>query len=423
MANRPLTVKRESYRPSIRMLNAGASVANTLGLPFGCLEETSLLDAARRMTGLHDFGGDHFMEPFRHLLADVQDRGITSLAHFSTRDLAIVGLTNRLRLTEKFKQNPGLNDWPIKRPVFILGFPRTGTTLLQNLLALDPHRRALPFWEIMTPVPVSTDPVKDMHARIKAVNQKLSLAYFVVPEMEFVHEIRAESLEECWPMFANCFTVMNWDMASHWSTYGEWLLDYNMVPAYQEYKQCLQLLAQRKPESGFVLKCPDHLWFVDALLEVFPDACIVWTHRDPVDSIASYCSLISLNWRLLYGRYDPEEIGAHITQRFLQGIQRAMAVRERVGAERFFDVDFVSLVNDPLKVVTEITAHFDLAEIPKTSMDQYMQIKRADARGQHVYSVPRYGLDADQVHGVYQDYIDRFQIPVRSTAARNAKSS
>jgi hypothetical protein len=403
------------------MLNAAAAAMNGLGLPFGRLEETSLLDAAQRITGLHDFGGGHFMEPMRHLLADVEEQQVNALARFSTRDIAISALTNRLRLTEAFKQDPALNDWPIDRPVFILGFPRTGTTLLQNLLTLDPHRRALPFWEICNPVPWHADQDKDIAARIRAVNKKLAVAYYVVPEMEFVHEIRAESLEECWPLLANSFTVMNWDMASRWTNYGEWLLGYDMVPAYQEYKQCLQVIAQRTPESGFVLKCPDHLWFVEALLEVFPDACIVWTHRDPVDSIASYCSLISLNWRLLYGRYDPVEIGAHITERFMQGIQRAMAVRERVGADRFYDADFVSLVQDPIAVVADITRHFGLADIPEPAMDKYMQTKRADARGKHIYSIARYGLDPDRIHEVYRDYIDRCEIPIRGTAQRETQ--
>ena len=96
------------------------------------------------------------------------------------------------------------------------------------------------------------------------------------------HEIRAETHEECWPLLANSFTVPNWEMSSRWTEYGRWLLTYDLVPTYQEYKQCLQVMADRTPGKGFVLKCPDHLSVLDSLLEVFPDACIVWTHRDPV---------------------------------------------------------------------------------------------------------------------------------------------
>ncbi len=413
-----LTVQRESYRLSIRALSMGASVIQKLGLPFGKLDEASLLEGARRATGLDDWGGEHFLEPMRRLLADVDSQGLTALARISTREVALKNLTNRLYLTEHFRKHPELNQIPVDRPVFILGFPRTGTTLLQNLLSLSDQRRALPFWEIATPVPVSEDPAEDLRLRIRDINRKLGVAYFVVPEMEFVHEIRAETHEECWPLLANSFTVPNWEMSSRWTEYGRWLLSYDLVPTYQEYKQCLQVMADRTPGTGFVLKCPDHLSTLDSLLEVFPDACIVWTHRDPVDCIASYCSMVSLNWRLLYGRYDPMEIGPYIADRFLTWVERAMEVRDRVGPERFFDVDFTGLVADPVDVVNQIVAHFGLADIPGAEMERYLSRERSDERGKHVYSVARYGIAPGSVHDQFQDYIQRFSIPVRSAAAR-----
>jgi hypothetical protein len=408
----PLTVQRDEYRWSLKALNAGASLLHGLGLPFGKLGEASLLDAARRITGLEDWGGEHFLEPMRVMLEDVERSGITPLARISTRDIGIHCLSTRLRLTEYFKRHPHVHEQGVERPVFILGFPRTGTTLLQNLLSLTPTRRALPFWEIMNPVPLAQDPDVDQRSRIKAANRKLAVAYWVLPEMEQVHEIRAESHEECWPLLANGFTVMAWDMGSGWRNYGEWLLGHDMRDSYREYRQCLQVMSQREPGAGFVLKCPDHLWFVDALLDVFPDACIVWTHRDPVASIASYCSLISLNWRLMYGCFDPTEIGAHIEARFAGGVERAMAVRDRVGSERFFDVDFNQLCNDPHAVVSGITSHFDLGAVEIDEIDKYLLAERRDARGKHVYSVERYGIVPERVHERFSAYIDRFGIEI-----------
>ena len=407
-----LTVDREEYSWTLKVLNSVVAAMHRLGLPFSQLGEASLLEAARRSTGLEDWGGEHFLEPLRVMLDDVESSDLTSLARISTRDIGIQCLSNRLRLTDYFKRHPHVNDHPIERPVFILGFPRTGTTVLQNLLALDKERRALPFWEIMNPVPFHEDPEKDEAARIRAANAKLRIAYWVLPEMADVHEIRAHTLEECWPLLANAFTVMAWDMGSGWRTYGQWLLGHDMAESYREYKQCLQVMAQREPESGFVLKCPDHLWFIDSLLEVFPDACIVWTHRDPYDSIGSYSSLISLNWRLMYGRFDPRDVGAHVQDRFLNGIQRALAVRERVGEDRFYDVDFVNLCQDPTSVVDGITNHFGLRPIEHDQVHGYLGKKRQDARGKHKYDAGRYGVDRAEVYNEYQDYIDRFKIPV-----------
>ena len=178
---------------------------------------------------------------------------------------------------------------------------------------------------------------------------------------------------------ANGFTVMA-DMGSGWRGHGEWLLQHDMTQAYAEYKQCLQVMAQRQPQSDFVLKCPDHLWFVDSLIKNFPDGhCL--THRDPVASIVSYCSLISLNWRLMYGRFDPVEIGRHIEDRFLIGIERAMAVRERVGEDMFLDVDFQTLCDDPVGVVGQITDNFGLSLISSDAIHGYLHKKRQDAKG------------------------------------------
>jgi hypothetical protein len=408
-----LTVEREEYRWSLKALNAGVSVLHRLGFPFCKLGETSLLDAARSATGLEDWGGEHFLEPLRVMLDDVESSDLTSLARISTRDIGIHCLSNRLRLTEYFKKQPHVNEHRIEKPIFILGFPRTGTTVLQNLLAMGSERRALPFWEIMNPIPFHPDPKKDERARIKAANAKLRVAYWVLPEMAEVHEIRAHTLEECWPLLANGFTVMAWDMGSGWRSYGKWLLGHDMTASYREYKQCLQVMAQREPESSFVLKCPDHLWFVDSLLKVFPDACTVWTHRDPVDSIASYCSMMSLNWRLMYGRFDPKEVGAHIEERFLNGIERALAVRERVGDKNFYDVDFVQLCEDPTSVIDGITEHFGLPNIAHADVHGYLAQKRKDARGKHKYDAERYGLNREAIHEKYKAYIDRFNIPVR----------
>ena len=130
--------------------------------------------------------------------------------------------------------------------------------------------------------------------------------------MGAVHEIRADSVEECWPLFSPTFAVLNYDLQSGFEDFGRWLLEHDMSGPYREYRRELQLLAHHRSTGNFVLKCPEHLWFLDALFEVFPDACVVWTHRDPLDSVASYSSLMSLNRRMIYGRFDPVEIVTHV---------------------------------------------------------------------------------------------------------------
>jgi len=115
----------------------------------------------------------------------------------------------------------------------------------------------------------------------------------------------------------------------------------------------------------------------------------------------------------MYGRFDPVEVGRHIENQFLNGIERAMAVRDRVGEDRFFDVDFVELCNEPQRIVSEITDHFGLTSIPSDSIDGYLNTKRQDAKGAHKYSIERYGLDTARIYERYRAYIDRFNIPIK----------
>ena len=201
--------------------------------------------------------------------------------------------------------------------------------------------------------------------------------------------------------------------------YGRWLLDYDMTGPYRFYRQTLQLLAHRRGEARFLLKCPEHLWFVDSLLEVFPDARIVWTHRDPVASVASYCSLISLGQRMLYGRFDPLKLGQHIQSRFREGVERAMQARQRAEAlgkgDQFFDVDFTTLVRDPPAVVRQIKEWADMPhdKASEARVQRWMNTERGDKKGAHKYSAEVYGLDGHAIHREYADYIDRFDIPLK----------
>ena len=203
--------------------------------------------------------------------------------------------------------------------------------------------------------------------------------------------------------------MLNFDLQSGRSQYGDYLLhEHDMVQAYGEYRQALQMLVHQQPADQLVLKCPEHLWFVDDLLENFPDACIVWTHRDPFDAVASYCSLISMQWRTLYGKFDPKDTGRHISSRFLEGIERAMASRERHDSSRFYDVSFASLVRDPVGTVRDIESYFGLNHHGETddAVRAYLARKREDSRGSHVYSAERYGLDRDEINRRYAGYID-----------------
>lgn len=368
-------------------------------------------EALRMQKGLTDFGGDDHWPALRQLMASLDHAEWTAIGKFLVRAMARRALEHRLRIEDWFSKNPDANDIPIHRPIFVLGFPRTGTTLLQNLLSLPTHRRPLQFWELVSPIPVHSDYETDRRRRSRAIKMYIFGAALIAPELPKLHHVAPDSPEECWSLFANTLSVLNFDLSHGLEDYGDWLLEQNLVWAYAEYRRQLQMLLHTQPAERLVLKCPEHLWFVDSLLKVFPDACIVMTHREPTDCIASYCSMVSLNRRTMAGHIDPKPLGRHIMKRFRQGTERAMAAREAHGHEsQFLDVDFYDLVADPAAVVHRIESHFGLKSTDQTILDEYLNRDRHDNRGAHKYSAELYGLDSDRVHKEFAPYIERFGV-------------
>lgn len=408
-----LTVSRRRYALHQRLLDALVAPASWAGLLS--LEPEDLVASARRATGLDDFGDDGWQEALEVVARDAARRPITHLARAFIRETYGKGLRQRLALQDHLRRHPEIADVRVERPLFVLGFPRTGTTVLQNLLALDPSRRGLRFWELITPLPLRDGDPRDEARRIALARNVLRAARIMAPEQALIHDVRADTFEECWYLFCNTFRVLNWDIQGM-EDYGEWLMEADLVPAYEEYRTWLQVLLHQRPADQLLLKCPEHLWFVDALLEVFPDACIVWTHRDPAASVGSYASLMSLTHRTLFGQFEPTEMGPFIQRRLKVGVERAMAARDRWGREEnFHDVAFEDVVRDPAGVVAGIAEHFDLPMHPGTAdavAAWQASPARQDKRGRHRYRPEAFGIDPGEVARDFAPYVERFGIPV-----------
>ena len=415
-ASKRYTVQRLEYWPTTKLMNAVVSLAARLGLGLTSLELDDIVRVARRQSGREDLGDPAFLVFTEKLLAHLRGAPLTPFARFLLRQTMITAARNRLNIRGYFERHPEALDIPIERPVFILGFPRTGTTLLQNLLTLESGRRTLRFWELPDPVPSSPDRAIDRRKRQRIAWGVMQMVKLVAPEQDEMHEVRIDSPEECWQLMGNTGAVLNYDLQTGSSEYGDWLMKADMMGPYREYRQQLQMIAHHSGQNRFVLKCPEHLWFLDALLAVFPDACIVWTHRDPAESVASYCSLISLNWRMLFGRVDPEVLGPYILERFWLGIERAMEARAAADQARFFDVDFRELVQDQGAMVRRIRDHFGLPHPPgaDAALAAWLAQARQDAKGRHRDHAAPFGLEPDAIRARYAPYIERFSVPVRS---------
>ncbi len=410
-----VTVREDQYGLPERILDAVAGLAVSADFRATRIGVDDILDSVRASHG-DDWGDDRFIETWRVLEAELRGRPITNLARLAIRAICRKAVVNRVRIRQWVAAHPAVKDTRIERPVFIVGFPRTGTTVTQNMLSLHPSRRPLAFWEMQDPVPASDDPDEDRRIRVAKAERILWFAHRFAPEQSDIHEIRATTPEEDWSLMAHTFAVLNYDFQASLRPYGDHLMASDMAWAYREFRTILQMLLHEHPADQVVTKCPEHLWFLDALLEVFPDACIVWTHRDPYPTVASYCSLISLAQRTYYGRLDRHALGAYVTDRFATGVERAMAVRDRVGDDRFFDARFEDTVEDPGAVARAICEHFDLPWTfgadgeAERAVASWLGGDRQDKRGRHRYDGDRYGLDAAAIRGRFQGYIDRYGV-------------
>ena len=412
-----MSMTQGAMRAAIRATNAVGSMLSRAGLSTVSLEEQSVLDAARRAARLEDFGGDGFREPLRILLRGLETESrLTCLGRIVARHDMVGLLVNRLRLQDDRTRNPGIGAEEIRRPLFIVGLPRTGSTLLHHLLAQDPGSRVAQAWEVMYPSPPPTRERYEIDPRIARAARQLKWLDTLTPDFKTIHATGAQLALECIAVMSPSFLCWRFNTMYRVPTYQEWLEDQDFLPTYDFHRRFLQQLQWRAPAGHWVLKAPSHMLAFDALLQTYPDAHIVQTHRDPLTVLASAASLTAVLYRGFTDEPDLAEIGREVSRRWTIGIERALQVRrsDRVGAtDRFLDVHYHDLVQDPLAVVRRIYAHFGihLSEAARSRMARFLADNPKDKHGPHQYSLEAFGLDVDDLSRRFKAYREHFGIP------------
>lgn len=393
------TVERERWRFVEHLADALATVSRSLRLAATRLDRDALISDARRRTGLEDTGDDRFGEGLDRILAESAGR-YSGLGDALLRSYLARGLQTRLRSVDYIKRHPDVLQVPIEEPIVILGLPRSGTTAIQNLLAASPANARLEFWELASVVPVDEpDAVADRERRIRDLARVLRAMNVFAPELDSIHHATPTTSEEDWHLLVPSFHALVFQSAFGLEAYGRWLQDEaDMDWAYGELKQRLQIILHRRPRQRLVLKCPDHLWFLDALMGAFPDARIVQTRRDPVECIASYASMVALMERTLTGRIEWEPLATRLTDFLYRGAQRGEEARARHDDRRFRDVPFDELMRDPAGVVRRVSQHFGLVTPSDRAIRGELERPRADQLGSHRYSHRRLGLEPAVIH-------------------------
>lgn len=392
--------------------------ANRLGRPVASrirLDEDSLRAAAQRASGLSDFGDASFREPLRALLRSLEcDARLSPFGRVATRGLLVQLLTSRLRIEDLIARHPEILREEIVRPIVIAGLPRTGTTHLHNLVSQAPELRSLPYWESLEPVPPPRDRVAPgaPDPRIARCAKGLALMHRVVPLFPLMHEMTPEARHEEIQLLALQFSTMLFESSYRVPGYRDWYKAADQRPAYAYLRRCLQALQWLRGPRRWVLKSPQHLEQIGPLLETFPDARVVQTHRDPVRITASLCTMIAYGMRMNAARVDPHEVGAIWSARVEDLLRGSVEQRHLLPPGQVMDVHFQEFMKDDLATVQKV---FEFAGQPWTeaadrAIRAYLDASPRGRHGQIDYRLEDVGLDAAERRRALRFYQERFGV-------------
>jgi hypothetical protein len=385
--------------------------------PAVSLERKALLDEAQRRTGgLEDLGAGPFIEPLDLFVESLErEARLTPLGRVIARERILGHTANRLHYVNDRQRFPEIAGQKIVRPVFIIGLPRTGTTILHDILAQDPAHRAPMTWEAMFPSPPPETESFETDPRIEMCAATFPDIDAQIPGFKAMHPMGARLTQECvtlmgetmcTPLFHNQFRV---------PSYQDWVdTEADFAHVYAFHRMQLQHLQSRHARDRWVLKTGAHLWGLANLLATYPDARIVFTHRDPVDSMTSYASLTSLVRTMGSEDVDRVEVAEDWTARLRRVLERTLDVRSSGDYPEaiFYDMHFPHFVRDPFAVVEEIYEALGLPMSGEgaTRMRAFIDENPKGKHGVHGYTPEEYGVDPDRVRREFARYIDRFEL-------------
>jgi hypothetical protein len=388
------------------------------------LDSERLLAVAAEQTGLSDFGDLPFREGIDVLLWALEHESGNPPERLAAvaDSLLLPALVKRLRLVDDRKRYPEIAAQPVRAPIVITGLPRTGSTHLQALLATRPGARSPLEWEMRQPSPPPQAATFAADPRIAQVQQAID-ARANAAQLQAIHPYGAQRPEQCLGLIDWGFVNQTYLAYQRIPSYYEFYLGADQRVSYEHHRRMLQHLQARNP-GEWVLKWPKHLFGLDALLEAYPDARIVWTHRDPARVIPSSVSFVGTLRSMNSPLFDPRRFGAEWTALEEMGLQRGLSVRDRVGEGRFLDVHYNDLTADPVGTVTRIYGHFAIPVDDETvrRVRDFTDDNPQGKHGAHQYTPEQFGFDPELVRRRFAAYSERFGIePDRPRPAREAR--
>ncbi|MCP4908222.1 MAG: sulfotransferase [bacterium] len=398
--------------PPLRMLNAAGGALERVGIAPGLDPDAIEADAIQE-AGSSDFGGDSYREPLERFIESLEsEANLSTFGRIAIRKMVTSQLTTRIRLQDWTKAHPQAAREEIRRPWVILGLPRTGTSILSILLGLDPMVRPLRQWEGRTVVPPSTLATRYDDPRIAASNARMDGLHQLNPAILAMHPMGAMLAEECIPFMMMDLRCLGMETQAHVPSYGAWLQACDMTPAYVQHKKALQALQIGQPTEAWSLKTPNHLWCLETLLEFYPDARLIWTHRDPGPVTTSVSSLNSTMQSSFTREIDPIAVGADWIGKLRHAVRCGMEYDAQAEEGWCVHVHYAEMMRDPLATMRKIYAHFGEAPsgLHERRIEAWLAEKPQTEFGRHAYDPKDFGWTYDSLAVDWRDYVERFEI-------------
>lgn len=402
----------------IRALNGGLTLLGRLTPGGQSLSSQRLHQIAAKQTGLTDFGNPSYRQGFDILLDSLNEEAkLTPVGRLIAREEVLTALKNRLQLEAHHQQFQEIGAAPISNPIIMMGMGRSGTTILHELLALDPKHRVPATWEVDMPFPAPEEASYYSDPRIATIQSRLDRTDIIIPDFKKIHRMGAGLPQECVRITTGEFASLIFSTSYDVPSYSEWLIEKSdPAPSYDYHRRFLQLLQWRCPAERWVLKSPGHLWSLEAMLSAYPDARLIQTHRDPLKTTSSLSSLITTLRAMGSNDVDPTVIARQWAQWNAAALNESARVRQEglITSNQIIDVSFYDFMDAPLNQIQSIYDFFDmeLSASTRQRMQDYLDVNTAEQHGAHRYDFDDFGLDIDEERERVRPYQEYFDVPM-----------
>ena len=405
---------KHTDRLPVRIINIVGAFSPFANALKNRLTVDGLTAAAIKRSGLSDFGGDDFIEPLNVLVgALLTEAKLNTLGLLCIHEHLVSSLVKRQQLADALKKNPAIEAQTIVAPISIIGLPRTGTTILHELISSNERFRHLATWEADSPFPHPEEASYKTDPRIEATRKRYAFLRYISQGIDAIHEMDADLPQECILLQELSFRSRSF-LSYHVPSYMRWIESCDMTSSYQWHKKALQYLQYKFKRERWILKNPHQFWSMDKFLQVYPDAILVQTHRSMDEVIPSITSLCAKIQGCYTNDFNPEVVGQEMLTSLGAGIKTLSEFRSgnAEANSHFIDIHYQDTIENPVETVEKILlfAGVVFSDDELSNMQNFMLGRQQHRHGKHVYKKEWFGLSEKKIDNVFGDYHRQYLI-------------